>query len=798
LKVWGVDASFQLLDATYEVAGRETRILLYARMEDGSRSLIVVKGFRPYFYALPAPGTDLASLKASIARLSSPSSPIVSIGLVERRYYGKKVHAMRIETIVPQEVRRYREEVARLPGVEDVLEADIRFTMRYLIDKNLYPMRWYTARLREVPRPPSYRVDSVYEVTGEIREDPDKVNVDPLEGLRIMAFDIEAYNPGRSPEPARDPVIIIGYWVKPGMEKPELLEAEGMRDRRLLLEFISRVNEADPDIIVGYNQNKFDWPYLVKRARVNGLTLDVGRKAGSTPQTSTYGHVSINGRLNVDLFDFAQEMPGVKVKSLEEVADYLGVMPKDKRTSLEWWQIADYWRRGLKEPLLRYAYDDVYSTMMLAEKLLPFGTQLSLVSGLPLDQVMAASVGFRLEWRLMREAFKLGELVPNRVERVEESYTGAVVLKPRPGLHDNIAVLDFASMYPNIMVKYNVGPDTLVRRGESVDDYYEAPEVGHRYRKEPPGFFKLVLEKLLKMRKRLREEARRYPPDSIEYRLLDERQKAVKLLANASYGYMGWTHARWYCRECAESVTSWGRSLILRSIKMATEIGLKVIYGDTDSLFVTHEPQKISKLVERVEKELGFDIKLEKVYLKVFFTEAKKRYIGLTSDGKIDVVGFEAVRGDWSELAKEAQLVAAEIILKTGNVDKAVDYIRDLIEKLKAGKIGMDKLVIWKTLTRRPEEYEAEQPHVSAARIMERKGYRIEPGMKIGYVIVRGAGPLHRRSKPYFMADPSEIDVNYYVDKQIIPSALRILGYFGISEKRLKGGGKSTLLDFMK
>ena len=793
-----MEASFQLLDATYEVSGRETRILIYARMEDGSRALLVVKGFRPYFYAIPEQGSDLASIKASIARLSSPSSPIVGIDIVEKKYYGREVRALRIETMIPQEVRRYREEVAKLRGISEVLEADIRFTMRYLIDKNLYPMRWYTAKLRELPKLPSYRVDSVYEVQGELEEDPGRVNVDPLEGLRVMAFDIEAYNPGRSPEPTRDPVIIIGYWLKPGMAKPELLEAEGMRDKRLISEFVSRVNELDPDIIVGYNQNRFDWPYLVRRAKVNSVTLDVGRRVGSTPQTSTYGHISINGRLNVDLFDFAQEMPGVKVKSLEEVADYLGVMPKSKRSTLEWWQIADYWKKGNKDPLLRYAFDDVYSTMLLAEKLLPFGTQLSLVSGLPLDQVMAASVGFRLEWRLMREAFKLGELVPNRTERVEESYTGAVVLKPKPGLHDNIAVLDFASMYPNIMVKYNVGPDTLVRPGEAVDEYYEAPEVGHRYRKNPPGFFKLVLEKLLNMRKRLREEARKYPYDSIEYRLLDERQKAVKLLANASYGYMGWVHARWYCRECAESVTSWGRSLILRSIGIAKELGLGVIYGDTDSLFVTYDEDKVRRLVERVEKELGFDIKLEKVYLKVFFTEAKKRYIGLTTDGKIDVVGFEAVRGDWSELAKEAQLVAAEIILKTGDVEKAVEYIRGIIEDLRARKIAIDKLVIWKTLTRRPEEYEAEQPHVSAARIMERKGYRIEPGMKIGYIIVRGPGPLHRRAKPYFMVSPEEIDVNYYIEKQIIPSALRILGYFGISEKRLRGGGQASLLDFMK
>ncbi len=791
--------TFQLLDVTYDVVGREPVILIYARLDTGERALLSYHGFRPYFYALLEDDADPGEIASRVRRLSEPDSPIIGVEPLEMKYKGRSVKVIRVTTLIPASVRKYREKVLAVAGVRDALEADIRFSMRFLIDKNLYPMRWYRAEAVEDRKRPGYRVDKFYRINDPIEEDPARASVDPLEDLRIMAFDIEAYNPRGSPEPSRDPVIIIGLSVRD--RDVEILTAEDRSDRALIYRFVKRIQEIDPDIIVGYNQNRFDWPYLMERSRIHGIRLDVGRKQGAQPQTSAYGHISIHGRLNVDLYDYAEEISGVKIKSLEEVADYLGVMPKEKRVLIDWWRIAEYWDDPEKrETLIAYTRDDVISTILLADKLLPFGAQLSQVSGLPLDQVMAASVGFRLEWRLIREARKLNELVPNRIQRGEETYAGAVVLKPKPGIHEWIAVLDFSSMYPNIMIKYNVGPDTLVEPGKAVDpdSVYIAPDVGHRFRKEPPGFFKTVLEKFLAMRKSVREEMKRIPRDTPLYRILDERQKAIKLLANACYGYLGWTAARWYCRECAESVTAWGRHTILTAISIARSLGLEVIYGDTDSLFVNYDEEKVKEFIRRVEDELGFEIKLEKIYKRVFFTEAKKRYIGLTIDDKIDVVGFEAVRGDWSELAKETQLTVAEIILKTGDVEKAIEYVRRVIEDLKQGRIDLKKLVIWKTLTRRPNEYEAEQPHVYAARLMERAGYKITPGMKIGFIITRGSGPLSRRAKPYFMVSPSEVDINYYIDKQVIQAALRILSYMGVTEKKLKTGKRQTsLMDFL-
>ncbi|ESQ20735.1 MAG: DNA polymerase elongation subunit (family B) [uncultured Acidilobus sp. CIS] len=402
------DLTFQILDVSYEVEAGRPVIEIWARDDKDRRIVLLDDSFRPYFYALLEEGQDPSAASAAIRRLSKPRSPITGVDLVEARYFGRQVKALRVQTVIPETVRDYREEVAKLPGVKEVLEADVRFSIRYIIDKNLYPMRWYRASGERVQRN-DFAVDAVYKLGSDLAEEPSLADVDPLEGLRVMAFDVEAYNPQGSPNPSRDPVVVIGVAFNDG-EKAQL-QAKGHDDKDVLREFVELVREKDPDIIVGYNQNSFDWPYLLERAKVNGLKLEVGRKRGAEPSPSVFGHISVQGRLNVDLYNFAEEIEEVKVKSLDEVADYLGVMPKDKRVNIEWWKIAEYWdspeRRGL---LLAYNMDDVTSTLGLAYQFLPFGAQLSQISGLPLDQVAAASVAFRLEMRFMREARKLGIL----------------------------------------------------------------------------------------------------------------------------------------------------------------------------------------------------------------------------------------------------------------------------------------------------------------------------------------------------------------------------------------------------
>jgi DNA polymerase I len=413
--------------------------------------------------------------------------------------------------------------------------------------------------------------------------------------------------------------------------------------------------------------------------------------------------------------------------------------------------------------------------------------QLASLTSLPLDHVMTAAVGFRVEWFLIKRAQKIGELIPNRIEQTYRPYAGGLVLSPKPGLHENIAVLDFKSMYPNIMIIYNLSPDTYIApdEPEPAGGVYEAPEVKHKFRKAPPGFYKEALTYLINVRGTIRQKMKTINPKTVEYHILDARQKAVKIITNAAYGYAGWIGAKWYIKPVAEAASAWGRLIILSSSQMAAKAGIQVVYGDTDSLFLNFDKEKIPKLEEEIMRELKLEVEIGEVYSRLFFTEAKKRYAGLRQDGSLDIVGLEVIRGDWAEVAKEVQMRVLEIILKEQSPKKAVAFVRSVIANLKQRKVPLHELIIWKTLTKSLNDYAIRAPHVEAAKMLKEKGWRLSRGDKVGYVILKGKGRLYNRVKPYVFAKIEEVDVDYYITNQVLPAASRILSFFDITKSEL-------------
>ncbi|MEM2896494.1 MAG: DNA polymerase domain-containing protein, partial [Candidatus Bathyarchaeia archaeon] len=420
---------------------------------------------------------------------------------------------------------------------------------------------------------------------------------------------------------------------------------------------------------------------------------------------------------------------------------------------------------------------------------------LSALTGLPLDQLFAAAVGFRVDSHIMREAYRLNELIPRRIEQPYIPYKGALVLEPEPGLHENIAVLDFSSMYPNLMILYNVSPDTLVKDYEKVSskDSIVIPEVGHKFRKDSPGFYKIILSHLIKTREEIKKKASSLSPESLEFKILREREKAIKIITNACYGYAGWIGARWYAREVAESAAALGRVTIKEVIEVAKRLRLKVLYGDTDSVFVEMDESKIDKLSKTIKEKLGLEIKADKVYERVLFTEAKKRYGGLLLNGSLDIVGLEVVRGDWSEASRAVQEKVLELILKEKTPKGAIEFVRQYIADLNSKKVPLKDLIIWKSISKPIEEYEVRAPHIEAAKKLVKEGWEMVPGDKIGYVIVKGPGKLFEKAKPYIFTSLDEIDCEYYIKNQILPAALRILSIFNVNENELVGSRQLRL-----
>jgi DNA polymerase I len=772
--------TFWLLDLNYEVKNNTPEVWLWGIDDSAKRVLIIDRNFLAYFYAVIEEGANQAKVVEEIDKGQYPY--VAKLEGVERRFFGKPVKAVKVYCGDPDVIPKYAKAFRKLEGVKDCLEDDIRYSMRYLIDNNAVPCGWHEIEVAEETSAISVQVDKVYAA----KSYPKLLEKTEVPQLKILGFSTICYSREGSPKPDRNPVIIISVATNRGEEK-QFMADEKNNDKPLLAAFMDYVQNFDPDIVVGYNVNGHDWPYLNERCKKIGLRLYADR-AGTEPHTSVYGHVSITGRDNIDLSDYAEEFPEVKIKTLQNLADYLGVMKIENRTWIEDVDFADYWDdKDKREVLKRFSMDNTHCVMGIAEAILDFAMQLSNLVGLPLDQVGTAAVGFRVEWFLIKHAQKIGELVPKRIEQPYRPYVGAIVLKPEPGLHENIAALDFKAMYPNLMITYNLSPDTYVPPKEPLPPcgVYEAPEVNHRFRKEPAGFYKEVLSYLIKVRDEVRLKMKTIAPASLEYRVLDARQKAVKVITNASYGYAGWIGARWYIKPVAEAATAWGRHTILGAIKMAEKTGLKVVYGDTDSLFIGYEPSKIGKLSKEIEEKLGLEIKPDKVYVRIFFTEAKKRYAGLLSDGQLDIVGLEVMRGDWAVVAKKVQEEVLEIILKERSPQKAAKSVQQFIYELRQRRVPYRDLIIWKTLTKPVEEYEIKASHVEAAKMLREKGWKLAVGDKIGYVAVIGTGRLYERVKPYMFASYDEVDIEYYVSKQVVPAAARVLESFGITEELL-------------
>jgi len=776
-----------LLDIDYVTEHGRAIIRMWCKDEKGV-FVAYDRSFIPYFYVLKDGNKPTAEeiLNVKVRTRDEIITPL-KVEEVVVKSLGKEVEAYKVYTRHPQHVPKLREVIKEFA---EVREADIPFAYRYLIDKDLACMDGIKIEGHErsgVIR--SYEVKSVQR--DERHEFPD---------LKILAFDCEMLSQLGMPNPGKDPIIVIA--VKSG-EYEEILHGD---EREIIKKFIKIIHKLDPDIIVGYNQDAFDWPYLKKRAEKYGIKLDIGRDRSEL--TIKGGRPKIAGRLNVDLYDIALKISDIKVKKLENVAEYLG--RKVEIADIEAKDIYKYWSKGEKEKVLRYAKQDVLNTYFIAEELLPMHYELSKMIRLPLDDITRIGRGKQVDWLLLSEAHKLGEVAPNPRE-IEESYEGAFVLEPARGLHENVICLDFASMYPSIMIAYNISPDTLAKE---CDDCYVAPEVGHKFKKHPDGFFKKILKMLIEKRREIKRRMKELDYNSPEYKLLDIKQTTLKVLTNSFYGYTGWTLARWYCRECAEATTAWGRYCIKRAIKVAQDLGFEVLYGDTDSLFVKKKSlnlaeleKEVNKLIDVLARELPVQIEIDEYYSAIFFVE-KKRYAGITRDGRIRVKGLEVRRGDWCELAKKVQRKVIEIILKDKNPQKAVEYVREVIRRIKHGDITLDDLVIYKGLTKKPSEYESKQAHVKAALKAKEGGIVYPIGSKVGFIIVKGSGSISDRAYPIDLVDDFDgetvsirkfgtykIDKEYYIDHQVIPAVMRILERFGYNEAVVKESSIQKTLD---
>lgn len=708
-----------------------------------------------------------------------------------------------------------------------VYESNIGYVMRFMIDKKIVGM--------------SYLKVTKYEVcNGEYVcsfEDIEQLSLEgdfaKLPPFKILSFDIECVTVAGSgfPQARNDPVIQIGNTLyRAGayqkdifcLKETNLIPGANVfwfdDERAMLVAWRAYVLEADPDIITGFNIKNFDFPFLFERAEVLAIpdfsVLGRSNKAVKirevTFSSKQMGGISskeldIEGRLILDVYQIIKKEHPLRSYSLNNVSvHFLGEQKED----VPFYEIKKL-QEGDKETRKRiasYCLKDTYLPLRLLDKLniVASHTELSRVTGVPIDYITIRGQSIKMHSLILRKAKEMGYVCPTlEITDTESSYEGGYVMEPQKGFYANaIAVLDFSSLYPSIIISQNVCYTTMLTYNQAKempsDDYTETPTRNYFVKKGvKEGLVPLISNYMLENRKKVKKQMRE--TDDAELRkYLDARQNALKIAANSIYGFIGSTLGKLPCIEVSQSVTALGRNMIIETKRLIEEeyakvdpecANLKVVYGDTDSVMISFGDSDIAE-VYRVSQQIStyvtamfakpICLEFEKVYYP-FLLINKKRYAGLVHQtGKVDTKGMEAVRRDNCELVRHIVETSLNYILLEKDVEKAKQFVKDTVRDLYMDRIDLSQLVISKSITKSESKYLAKQAHVELAERMRKRDSTNAPGLgeRVAYVIVKGNKGMaaHERSEDplYVLEKGLMIDKEYYIENQLSKPIARL------------------------
>ncbi|MCW6159992.1 MAG: DNA-directed DNA polymerase [Candidatus Micrarchaeales archaeon] len=804
-----------LLDVDYISIGDDASIRLTLKGADGKAYEVFDPSFKPYF--LFVPGRKMEEDEMMDLSAADPSGLIkpVKIRADPRTISGRKVDSYRVYVKSPSQVPKLS---AAMKRHGECYEYDIPFAKRYVLDSGLFPLTPYTVILK---------TEGKQLVLTSI--EPNKSGADVKQNL--MGFDIEVYNPLGMPRPDFDPVIMISYMFSAGgksgkgvitYKKINRPFVEVVRDETAMIKrFVDVIRENDIDIITGYNSANFDIKYLLDRARKLRIEFDISRFEGST-KLERHGlveRVKCAGRVHVDMYTVVRFIAIVgsaeyilKLNSYTLDNVYHAVTGKKiwnvsksemQKNSVKYWD-GDAEQLGM---LADYNLADSEALLTVYNAFVPIMIALAKTTGDQLSDVAVSTTGQLCEFVLMRYAQEFKEIIPNKPDETEikrrmyNPIEGAYVKTPEPGIYENLAMFDFRGLYPSIIISHNVDPSSLCTE---CNDYFESP-TGAKFDKNRKSTIPTILKILMDQRAQVKKEFKKNP-GNIE---LGASSMALKILSNTFYGYLGYARSRWYSRECASSITAWSRQYIKETIAAAEKAGFGVLYGDTDSLVaILGEKTKDDALafMKSVNDSLPqpMELELEDFYTRGVFVGkktdkeakgAKKKYALIAENGRIKIRGFELVRRDWSHIARDTQRRVLEAILKEGSRERAAEIVRDVVKRLKEGKVPLSELVINTQLRKSIDAYDARSPELAAAKKAVERGIKTRDEVEhsvIGYIVTRHGASVSDRAELEELAQ--DYDPDYYINNQVLPATMRILKELDFDEDELKGLGKQKKL----
>lgn len=755
-------------------------IQIFGRLQN-QKSFAAIVPFIPYFYLREK---DVEKIKSLISDKKIEKTNFTNKNgenIVKVSHNDKTEITKTIKSIHQKDVNTY--------------ESDITPALRYVIDHDLYSTIDISGETETAEK-----VDIVYK-NPIIKSSKEEIP------LKVMSIDIETDKKGGG-------LFCIGLYSN-NYEKNIIISKEEVKgainvktEAEALLKFKSEIEKFDPDIITGWHVIDFDLNYLKKKFEENNLPFDIGRTNENVKikiENNFFRSSSANipGRQVLDGLTlikdpFIQEAPSIKNKefesyTLEDVSQaMLGegklISGKDRHEEI------DILYKKDKERLVKYNIQDckLAYDLLTKTKMLDLAIERSMLTGLPLNKLTGSIIAF--DSLYIREARKRGIVSPTlHYKEKEERIKGGYVMEPKPGIYHNVLVLDFKSLYPSIIKTFNIDPISMLDKKEK--NSIESPNKAHFKNEE--GILPQILEKLHNERERAKKEKR------------ELSSYAIKIIMNSFFGVLASPNCRYFNLDMANAITHFGQEIIQLTARKIEEKNLKVIYSDTDSVFVKVESEKdkLKIIGEQIQKEINsfyedyikkkydrksyLELEFKKYYLSFMLpkvrnakveTGSKKRYAGLLEkNGKeeLEIVGLEAIRGDWTEAAKDFQI---ELLNKVFHREDPIQFIKDYIKKIKEGKMD-SKLIYRKSIRKDLDKYtKTTPPHVKAARLLN----EIESNIIEYYITKEGPEPIQKHKH--------KIDYDHYIEKQITPIADTILHFFNTSVEEINKNSKQKTL----
>ena len=702
-----------LLDAYVE----GNKAVLWIKVEDG-RAVRLTDKYTPNLYIKPKKSSTTEQLAAALS-----THPNITSVEQEKKYTSLSLESSRILHIHVDSAKNYRKvinDLERLNLIEAYYNTDLLHVQWYLFQKGL---------------PPTSKVSVLYSQTNEVASIEvldDSLEIQPPP-FTALIFNIMVSSEKLTPDVKTDPVMKITVFD----EDLKPVDVFGGDEHAALLDFSEYLKARDPDFLIVADVEE-TLTYLLERARILGLNLQLGREKANIFRLKRLLPYSHKGRVHIDLQTFL--FNGIA-----------GVVERSRFT------------------------------------IAPPGLAAKWPAGRTIDS------------RQCYEAFKKDILIPRSsffryVKTAKETIfmdRGGLILSPKAGLHENVAVLDFESMYPHIIVKYNVSYETAT------------PNL---IRTDSKGFLPELTKTILNRRLYFKHLRKNFPEDSNERLWCEQRQTALKGILVCIYGYSGCFANRFSSVTCYEEVNRLARENLVKALNVALEEGFEAVYADSDSLFVKKGDAcrgDFEALAEKITRETGLPIALDHHFKFLVLLhqetdpnlEAARRYFGKLTNGELYCRGIELRRRDSPAFLKKFQTRLMETLFDAESAEdvckrqfkKAFNHVVETCDLIRTGSIPLDQLTISKTLRRQVNAYRSLFPHVVAAIQTAQKGKRLKRGDEISFIYVNAE---HRN--PFRRVVTSEIldsrqghyDRGKYAEL-VLDVAETVLGVFGFNRKQL-------------